>query len=315
MKPSSRTPLTALHIAALTAEIGFPEGVLNVIPGRGQTVGQALVTHRDIKHISFNGTSETGKFVMENAAKSNLKKIALHLSGNNPVVILKDACPVEAAQIAHRAVFANQGQSPSAGGRIYVQEEIYDEFVKHAVELARQRKVGNPFEDGVRHGPLIDEKLFTRVLNYIETAKKDGAKLECGGKRVGNTGFFVEPTVFTNVTDEMKIAQDEIYGPVQVILKFKTLEELVKRANRSFSGLSAGIVTRNIDHTTYLARCLNVGNIWVNTYNQFIPQVSFGGRKESGFGRSLGYGGLKQFLVTKTISVCAPWYKQQEYHH
>lgn len=318
LKPSSRTPLTALHVAALTVEVGLPEGVLNVVTGHGHTVGQAIASHRDIKHLSFSGTTEVGKQVMELAAKSNLKKVALHLSGNNPLVVLKDADIDEAAQIAHRAVFANQGQAPTAAGRIYVQEEIYDQFVKRAVELARQRKVGNPFEEGVRQGPQIDEKLLTRVLGYIEAAKKQGAKLEAGGNRVGNAGFFVEPTVFSNVNDDMKIAQDEIYGPVQVIIRFKSLEEVVERANRSWAALSAGIVTRNIDKATYLSRHLKAGNIWVNTYNQLSPQASIGGMKQSGFGRSLGHAGLKQYLVTKTVSVHAPWFKQQnqqQQHH
>jgi len=312
LKPSSRTPLTALHVAALSVEVGLPEGVLNVVTGHGQSVGQAIAAHQHIKHLSFCGTTEVGRIVMELAAKSNLKKVALHLSGNNPLVILKDADIDEAAHIAHRAVFANQGQAPTAAGRIYVQEEIYEQFVKRAVELVRQRKVGNPFEEGVRQGPQIDEKLLTRVLGYIEAAKKHGAKLEAGGNRVGNSGFFVEPTVFSNVSDDMKIAQDEIYGPVQVIIRYKTLEEVVERANRSWSGLSAGIVTRNIDNATYLSRHLKAGNIWVNTYNKFAPQASIGGMKQSGFGRSLGYAGLKQYLVTKTVSVHAPWSHQQQ---
>lgn len=312
LKPSSRTPLTALHVAALTAEVGFPEGVINVVTGRGQSVGQAITAHRDIAHLSFLGTDETGRLVMELAAKSNLKKVALHLSGNNAVVVLKDANVDEAAQIAHRATFANQGQAPSAGGRIYVQDEIYDQFVKRSVDLARQRKVGNPFEDGVRQGPQIDERLFTRVMNYIETAKKQGAKLEAGGSRVGNNGYFVEPTIFSNVNDDMKIAQDEVYGPVQLIFRFKTLDEVIERHNRSWSGLTAGIITHDLEKAMLLSRRLKTGSIWVNTYNQFYPQISFGGVKQSGNGRSLGYGGLKQFLLTKSISVHAPWLKQKQ---
>lgn len=179
--------------------------------------------------------------------------------------------------------------------------------------------MGDPFQDQTVHGPQIDEKLLNRVLGYIETAKKQGAKLEAGGNRVGNSGYFVEPTVFSNVNDDMKIAQDEIYGPVQVIIRYKTLEEVAERANRSWSALSAGIVTRNIDNANYLSRQLKAGNIWVNTYNQFAPQASVGGMKQSGFGRSLGYAGLKQYLVTKTVSVHAPWFhqpqQQQQYYH
>lgn len=312
LKPSSRTPLTALHVAALSAEVGFPEGVINVVTGRGQIVGQALASHHDIAHLSFLGTDETGKTVMELAAKSNLKKVALHLSANNAVLVLKDANVEEAAQIAHRATFANQGQAPSAGGRIYVQDEIYDQFLKRSVELARQRKVGNPFDDGVRQGPQIDERLYTRVMNYIETAKKQGAKLEAGGNRVGTTGYFIEPTIFSNVKDDMKILQDEVYGPVQLVIRFKTLDEVIERVNRSWSGLTAGIITRDLENAMFLSRRLQTGNIWVNTYNQFVPQISFGGAKQSGHGRSLGYAGLKQFLQTKTISVHAPWLKQQQ---
>lgn len=297
MKPSSRTSLTALHLAALTAEVGFPNGVYNIVTGDGPTVGQAIAAHPYIKHVSFTGTKEYAKSVMEAAAVSNLKKVSLHLGVNSPVIVLKDANVDEAVQIATHNEYANH---------IFVQEDIYDDFVKRAVEAAQARIVGSPFEKGVRQGPQINENIFKRVLNYIAVAQKQGAKLECGGNRVGDCGYFVETTVFSNVTDEMKQAMDEVYGPVQSIIKFRTLDEVVKTVNHSWHGLAAGLVTHNIDHALYLSRRLEAGTVWVNTWNTVAPQAPFGGYKRSGHGRTLGYEGIGQYLETKTVSIMEP---------
>lgn len=302
-KPSSKTSLSALYAAALTHEVGFPEGVINVVTGYGHTVGQAITSHHDIRHVSFSGRRDVGRIVMESAARSNLKKTSLHLGGNAALVVLNDADIEEAALVAHRAAFTNQGQSASACRRVYVQEKIYDQFIKRAVELASKRTVGNPFESGVRHGPLVHEKLFDRVLEYIEIAKKNGAKLEFGGRRVGNTGYFIEPTVFSNVTDDMKIALDEVFGPVQFVLRFKTLDEVIERVNRTSFGLAAGVVTPNLHKAMYLTRRFDTGNVWVNTWNAFVPQAPYGGFKESGNGRELGWAAIKPYLETKTVSV------------
>lgn len=300
IKPSSRTPLSALHFASLVVETKYPEGVINIIPGYGKTVGHAIVTHPEIRLVSFTGTNEIGKTVMEHVSKSTFKKLSLHLSGNNPLIVFNDVNLDEVTEIAHFATFDNEGQSPFAAGRIYVHEDIYDDFVKRSVDLARSRKVGNPFEEGIKQGPQIDEKLLQRVLTYIENAKKQGAKLEYGGRRIGNTGYFIEPTIFSNVTDTMEIAKEEVYGPVQVILKFRTFDEIVERANKSAYGMSAGILTRDLEKAFALYRRLHVGTVWINTYRRFPLQISIGGWKESGYGRSLGYEALRPYLVTKT---------------
>lgn len=209
----------------------------------------------------------------------------------------------EAVEIAHNAIFANHGQNCCAASRTYVQERIYPEFVKKSVEMARSRRVGNPFEKGVQQGPQIDDQMFTKVMTYIEFGKQDGAKLEFGGKRLGNEGYFVEPTIFSNVTDEMRIARDEIFGPVQSILKFKTLEEVIARANRSHYGLGAGVVTNNIDSALTFASAVEAGSVWVNCYDTGSVATPFGGYKESGIGRELGEEGLDSYLETKTIVI------------
>jgi len=302
-KPSSKTPLTALYAASLSHEVGFPEGVINVITGYGQTVGQTIGSHHDIRHVSFTGKTEIGRNIMELAARSNLKKTSLHLGGNSALVILNDADIEGAALIAHRATFTNQGQSASASRRVYVQENVYDQFIKHSVELARKRIVGNPFDKGVRQGPLIDDKLLEHVLEYIETAKRSGAKLEVGGKRAGNNGFFLEPTIFSNVTNDMKIVKDEVFGPIQLVMRFKTLDEIIEKVNRSPYGLAAGVVTAHLDKAMYLTRRFDTGTVWINTWNAFVPQAPYGGFKESGHGRDLGWAAIKQYLETKTVSV------------
>lgn len=303
IKPSYKSPLSALHLAALSKEAGFPDGVINIITGHGDVVGQALALHNDIAHISFVGKSEIGKLVMESAARSNLKKVSLHLSGNSPLIILKDFDIQLAAEIAHRAAFENQGQSPSSAGRIYVHEDIHDEFVKRSVELARRRVVGNPFDSNVRQGPLVDEKLLKRVLNYIDLGKKEGAKLEYGGNRVNNAGYFIEPAVFSHVKDDMQIAKEAIYGPIQVILKFKSLDEVIERANKSVYRMAAGILTYNIDKALIFAKLMRHGSVWINTWDAIAPQIPFGGRMQSGHGRDLGYEAMLNYLEDKTVSM------------
>jgi aldehyde dehydrogenase (NAD+) len=213
----------------------------------------------------------------------------------------------EAVEIAHGAIFNNHGQNCCAGSRTFVQEKIYDQFVRKAAEAARSRRVGNPFEKGVQQGPQVDDEMFNKVLSYIEFGKKDGAKLEFGGKKLGNEGFFVEPTVFSNVTDEMRIAREEIFGPVQSILKFKTLEEVIERANRTTYGLAAGVLTNNLNTALTFANAVEAGSVWVNCYDAVTPQAPFGGYKQSGFGRELGVDGLEPYLETKTVAIKTPF--------
>lgn len=210
LKPAELTPLSALYMAALAKEVGFPAGVLNVVNGYGATAGQAITAHPKIAKVAFTGSVPVGKIVMETAAKTNLKRVSLELGGKSPLVVFGDADVNEAAEIAHNAIFLNHGQNCVAGSRTFVHEDIYAQFVKRAGELASQRKVGNPFDETVLQGPQIDERMLNKVLGYIESAKQEGAQLVTGGKRIGTTGYFIEPTVFANVTDNMKIAREEV---------------------------------------------------------------------------------------------------------
>ncbi|KAK2704043.1 aldehyde dehydrogenase 1A1-like [Artemia franciscana] len=306
MKPSVNTPLTTLHMAALSKEAGFPDGVINIVPGRGSTAGNALSKHMDVNKIAFTGSTAIGKKIMKVAAETNLKRVSLELGGKSPLIILPDADIDEAVSFSQDAIYVTMGQCCSAGSRTLVHESIYDEFVKKSVEAAKKRKIGDPFEKDVNHGPMVSEKQFKRVMSYIETGKKEGAKIETGGNRWGTKGYFIEPTIFTEVKDSMEIARDEIFGPVQLIFKFSSMEEAFERANRTYYGLAAGIVTKNIDSALMFAQKVQAGSVWVNCWNSQRPQTPFGGYKESGFGRDLGEEGLNNYLETKTITIRVP---------
>ncbi|XP_014094614.1 aldehyde dehydrogenase X, mitochondrial isoform X1 [Bactrocera oleae] len=303
LKPAEQTPLTALHLAALTKEAGFPAGVINVIPGYGPTAGAAISEHHDIQKVAFTGSAEIGRIIMQAAAKSNLKRVTLELGGKSPVVVFEDADIDLAVDITHEALFSNHGQSCCAGSRTYVHEKIYDKFVAKAVAAAKARKVGNPFDESVKQGPQIDDEMVNKVLDYIESGKKEGAKLQCGGKRIGKVGYFIEPTVFSDVTDKMRIAQEEIFGPVQSIFKFSNIEEIIDRANDVVYGLAAGVITNDINKATKFANNVNAGSVWINCYDAVLPQTPFGGYKQSGIGRELGKDGLDSYLETKTITM------------
>uniref|UniRef100_A0A336JYT1 CSON002400 protein n=1 Tax=Culicoides sonorensis TaxID=179676 RepID=A0A336JYT1_CULSO len=306
LKPAEQTPLTALYVAALSNEAGFPPGVINVITGYGPTAGAAISEHPDIRKVAFTGSVSVGQLIAQAAAKSNLKKVSLELGGKSPLVIFDDADLNEAVEIAHGAIFANHGQNCCAGSRTFVQEGIYDDFVKKAAEMAKNRVVGDPFKKETQQGPQVDEEMFNKVLGYIESGQKEGAKLEVGGKRIGAVGYFIEPTVFSNVTDNMKIAKEEIFGPVQSIIKFKTLDEVIERANNTNYGLAAGVITKNINTAMTFAQAVEAGSVWVNCYDAVVPQAPFGGYKMSGSGRELGEDALDLYLETKTISIKVP---------
>lgn len=307
LKPAEQTPLTALYTAALSKEAGFPAGVINVLPGYGPTAGEAIASHLDIDKVAFTGSTEVGRLIMAAAAKSNLKKISLELGGKSPLVVCSDANVDEAVEIAHGAIFNNHGQNCCAGSRTFVQEGIYDAFVKKATEKAVSRKIGDPFADGIQQGPQVDDEMFNKVLSLIESGKKEGAKLECGGERFGNEGFFVKPTVFSNVADDMKIAREEIFGPVQTIIKFKTLAEVIERANNTNYGLAAGIITNDLNTALIFAQSVNAGSVWVNCYDAVVPQCPFGGFKQSGIGRELGEDSLNEYLEVKTVTIKLPY--------
>ncbi|XP_072754527.1 aldehyde dehydrogenase 1A1 [Anoplolepis gracilipes] len=303
LKPAEQTPLSALYGAALTKEAGFPAGVINVIPGYGPTAGAAIAEHSEIQKVAFTGSTEVGHIIMAAAAKSNLKRVSLELGGKSPLVIFDDVDVKKAAEIAHDAIFSNHGQNCCAGSRTFVHSKIYDEFVKHAKQLALAKKVGDPFDSKTDQGPQIDQEMLDKIMDLINSGKKQGAVVETGGNRAGNTGYFVQPTVFSNVTDDMRIAKEEIFGPVQSILKFNTMAEVIERANRTNYGLASGVITKDINKALEFAQAVEAGSVWVNCYDAIAPQTPFGGFKQSGIGRDLGEESLKEYLEIKTISI------------
>lgn len=287
LKPAEYTPLTALYVASLIKEVGFPAGVVNVIPGPGSKAGSALSHHMDVDKIAFTGSTEVGKSIQKAAGESNGKRCTFELGGKSPIVIFDDADLDEAVEIAHEGCFQNQGQCCCAATRTYVQEGIYDAFVKKSAEKALKKKIGDPFDSNNNQGPQISEKQLEKIVDLIDAGKKEGAKVQTGGKRMDKKGFFVEPTVFSDVTDEMRIAKEEIFGPVQQILKFKTLEEVLKRSNASKYGLASGVVTKSLETAMLFAQGVEAGSVWVNYYAGPAPQTPFGGYKMSGQGREL----------------------------
>jgi len=256
--------------------------------------------------VAFTGSTEIGKLILETAGKTNLKRVSLELGGKSPLVVFQDADVDHAAAICHAAVFVNQGQCCCAGSRTFVHEDVYDNFVKKATDLAKKRTVGDPFQNGVVQGPQVDEEQFKKVLGLIESGKKDGAKLECGGNRHGTKGYFIQPTVFSDVKDDMKIAKEEIFGPVQQIIKFKTMEEVIERSNATEYGLAAGIITKDIDKALTFAQAVQAGSVWINTYLAIGPHTPFGGFKQSGHGRELGEDALKEYTEIKTVTIQIP---------
>uniref|UniRef100_A0A8C8RY48 retinal dehydrogenase n=2 Tax=Testudines TaxID=8459 RepID=A0A8C8RY48_9SAUR len=268
IKPAEQTPLSALYMGALIKEVG--------------------------------------KLIQEAAGRSNLKRVTLELGGKSPNIIFADADLDYAVEQAHQGVFFNQGQCCTAGSRIYVEESIYEEFVRRSVERAKRRVVGSPFDPTTEQGPQIDKKQYNKILELIQSGITEGAKLECGGKGLGRKGFFIEPTVFSNVTDDMRIAKEEIFGPVQEILRFKTMDEVIERANNSDFGLVAAVFTNDINKALTVSSAMQAGTVWINCYNALNAQSPFGGFKMSGNGREMGECGLREYSEVKTVTIKIP---------
>ena len=303
MKPAEQTPLTALRVGELAMEAGFPPGVLNLLPGYGPTAGAAIARHMDVDKVAFTGSTEVGHLIMRAAADSNLKRVTLELGGKSPNIVFADANMDQAIEGAHFALFFNQGQCCCAGSRLFVEEKCYDEFVEKSVARAKKRTVGNPFDKNTEQGPQVDQEQFNKVMGYIDKGKKENAKLLAGGNRVGDKGYFIEPTVFGDVQDNMTIANEEIFGPVMSILKFKDLSEVVERANKSLYGLAAAVWTQDITKAHAIADAVRAGTVWVNCYDVFDAAAPFGGFKQSGIGRELGEYGLSNYTEVKTVTV------------
>ena len=303
MKPAEQTPLTCLRMAQLAQEAGFPDGVINVVPGFGPTAGGSLVAHPGVDKIAFTGEHRTAQLIMRNAADS-LKRLTFELGGKSPNVIMPDADLDRAVKGSYIGLFLIQGQCCCAGSRVFVHRSIKDEFVDRLTKLTKNRKVGDPFASDTEQGPQIDKAQFDKIMSYIEKGKQAGADCVSGGDRVGDKGYFIQPTVFDNVTDSMAIAEDEIFGPVMSVLAFDDWEELIQRANATFYGLAAAIWTRDLTKAHDFARRVRAGTVWVNCYDVFDAAAPFGGFKMSGQGRELGEEGLKAYTESKTVTVC-----------
>ncbi|KAH7414433.1 aldehyde dehydrogenase domain-containing protein [Phaeosphaeria sp. MPI-PUGE-AT-0046c] len=303
LKTAEQTPLSAYIACKLIVEAGFPPGVINVITGFGKVAGAALSAHMDVDKIAFTGSTVVGRQIMKSAAGSNLKKVTLELGGKSPNIVFADADIDQAIHWVNFGIYFNHGQTCCAGSRIYVQEEIYDKFIEKFRERASQNSVGDPFGAETFQGPQVSQLQFDRIMGYIEEGKKSGATVETGGKRKGDKGYFIEPTIFSNVTEDMKIQQEEIFGPVCTIAKFKTKADVIKIGNSTNYGLAAALHTTNLNTALEVANALKAGTVWVNTYNTLHTALPFGGYKESGIGRELGEAALDNYVQTKTVSI------------
>ncbi|CAG8504029.1 3468_t:CDS:2 [Paraglomus occultum] len=302
LKPAEQTPLSALYLAKLIREAGFPPGVVNICPGWAEA-GKAIASHMKIGKVAFTGSTAVGRSILRAASSSNMKKVTLELGGKSPTIICAGADLEEAVKWAHMGIFFNSGQCCTAGSRVYVEESIYEEFLEKFKEHAASTKIGDPFDQGTYQGPLISQEQFDRVMEYIEAGKNEGATLEMGGERHGNQGFFIKPTVFTNVNESMKIMQEEIFGPVVAVDKFKTIDEALERAHMTNYGLAAAVFTKDISKAISVANKLKAGTVWVNCYNLVHASAPFGGYKESGHGRENGKSVLDSYTEVKTVCV------------
>ena len=300
LKPAEQTPLTALRLAGLMAEAGLPEGVVNVVTGFGETAGAALAAHSDVDKIAFTGSTEVGKLIVQ-AAAGNLKKVSLELGGKSPNIVFDDAEP-GAVEGAANAIFFNHGQCCVAGSRLFVQQSRFDEVVDGVAEIAKSIKLGSGMEQGTQMGPLVSDEQLQRVTGYLESGRADGATAVTGGGRFGDRGDFVEPTVITNTTPDMKIVREEIFGPVVVAAPFSDLDEIAAQANDSEYGLGAGIWTKDISKAHALAKKLRAGTVWINCYNVFDASLPFGGYKQSGWGREMGHEVLNNYTEVKAVT-------------
>jgi aldehyde dehydrogenase (NAD+) len=302
MKAAEQTPLSAIRVAELAIEVGFPPGVINLLQGMGETTGHAMVIHPGIDKIAFTGHVETAKIIQKNAADT-LKRTTFELGGKSPNVIFADADLEQAVAGAFHAIYFHCGQCCTAGSRLFVEEKVHKEFVKQLAAKAGQRRVGDPLDEATEQGPQVSQEQMDKILGYVEIGKKEGAELLVGGGRVGKQGFFVEPTIFDNVRDEMTIAKDEIFGPVVSVLPFKSMDDLMDRANNTSYGLAAAIWTKNIDKAHTFAKLVKSGTVWVNTYHQVFTTTPFGGFKMSGQGRENGEAALDHYTETKTVTI------------
>ncbi|KAG2077513.1 aldehyde dehydrogenase [Suillus decipiens] len=301
MKPSELTPLTALMLSKLIVEAGFPPGVVNTIPSLGSVGGAALSAHMGVDKVAFTGSTVTGRKVMEAAAKSNLKKVSLELGGKSPQLVFESADLEQAANWACLGILYNTGQDCTAGSRLYVQDTIYDKFVSLLVSKAKELVIGDGFDEKSGGGPLVSKTQFDKVWGYIESGQAQGAKVALGAQKRPGKGFFVDPTIFTDINANMDIVRDEIFGPVLAVGRFKTEEEAISLANDTSYGLGAGLHSNDANQCMRVSSALEAGSVWVNQYNLLNNNVPFGGKKQSGIGRELGSYALDEYTSVKAV--------------
>jgi phenylacetaldehyde dehydrogenase len=301
MKPAEQTPLSALRLGGLIMEAGFPAGVVNIVPGFGETAGAALAAHPDVDKIAFTGSTEVGKLIVR-ASAGNLKKVSLELGGKSPNIVFADADLDTAIAGSANAIFFNHGQCCTAGSRLFVHKSLFDRVVAGVAEAAKQIRVGHGLDPATNMGPLVSQEQLDRVCGYLDVGAKEGARTVVGGRKVGGPGYFVEPTVLVDVKPSMKVVREEIFGPVVTAIPFTDPDEVLLSANDSVYGLAAAIWTRDISKAHTLASKLRAGTVWINCYNVFDAALPFGGYKQSGWGREMG-GAVFQ-LYTETKSVC-----------
>jgi acyl-CoA reductase-like NAD-dependent aldehyde dehydrogenase len=307
LKPAEQTPVTAMELGKLIQEAGFPEGVVNIVPGYGETAGAALAAHPGIDKIAFTGSTEVGKLIAK-AAAENLTKVSLELGGKAPNIVFADADMDQAVNGAMMGIFFNQGQVCCAGSRLFVEEKVKDEFLGRLKERAARINVGDPMDKATQMGPQVSEEQLSRIKSYVDVAQKEGATMLAGGESpklegAFQKGYFFQPTIFSDVNNQMRVAQEEIFGPVVSVITFRDEDDLIKQANDTIYGLSAGIWTRDITRAHRFAKEIKAGVVWINTFNMFNAASPFGGYKQSGYGREMGKHALEMYTHVKSVWV------------
>jgi len=305
LKPAEQTPLSALRLGELLQDVGFPPGVVNIVTGYGEDAGAPLAAHPDVDKIAFTGSTEVGKLIVQSSA-GNLKRVSLELGGKSPNLIFRDADLDAAAEGAASAIFFNHGQCCCAGSRLFVEQAAYDQVLEKIADYSQKIKVGPGWEADTEMGPLVSEEQLRRVTGYLDAGRTEGASVVCGGGRPGgelNAGYFVQPTVFADVRNDMRIMQEEIFGPVVAVTPFSDVDDVIAAGNESTYGLAAGIWTRDVSKAHLTAAALKAGTVWINCYNIFDPASPFGGYKQSGYGREMGHHALELYTQVKSVWV------------